>query len=286
MEQSSDSVRSLARASHVCECCSRPVVIMMDTDSPPADTASAQKSRQLGTEDSLAGGEYDLLRAAVHAEDAYAPNSSSRDAPVVLPSTRDGLCVQLEPHTFSKKDGVSCISSSCSPSLLTKRADGKAFDVSGIDGAEGSKVLYPLCSACLESAIAEVEPACAHERYLIRKYERALKRLERSLQVRRDDVYSSSFDSASTMAELQKLEEEEKQLEAEIISLEASTAEKEEQQRAVMAELVELHMWHVEFWLLFSNHLLRVIRHEEVSRLRLFLICLVCCDKFLKGHCS
>ncbi|CDJ37694.1 beclin 1, putative [Eimeria tenella] len=236
---------------------------MVDTDSPPADTASAQKSRQLGTEDS---GQYDLLRTAVHAEGAYAPNSSSRDAPVVLPSTRDGLCVQLELYTFSEEDGVSCISSSCSPSLLTKRADGKALDVSGMDGAEGSKVLYPLCSACLESAIAEMEPACAHERYLIRKYERALKRLERSLQVRRDDVYSSSFDSASTMAELQKLEEEEKQLEAEIISLEASTAEKEEQQRAVMAELVELHMWHVEFWLLFSNHLLRMIRHEERKR--------------------
>ena len=38
-----------------------------------------------------------------------------------------------------------------------------------------------------------------------------------------------------------------------------------------MADLAELHMWHVEFWLLFSNHLLRKMRREDVRAARVSL---------------
>lgn len=251
------------RAPFNCECCSRPLVIVDDAaEQLWKDVSPGQQDTQrlLPRDEGVVG------VSAPRVQEADELLSSTGDAFVVLPPVGD--CPRAKPHTprqSSTESRKPLPLSSTHPIAVEPVAARIKRVVREAASGDGWTVLHPLCYSCLDAAIAQLEPASAHEKRLIRKYEKALRRLERSS--RPPEFASPAVDDTNAAtAELQKLEEEEKRLLHDISFLESFTAQKENDQLEVMADLAELYMWHVEFWLLFSNHSLRAMRHEERKR--------------------
>ena len=281
MEPPSSPLQPLPTASFICESCSRHVVVVLDSSAQLLNTP-LQTGRQLKREASLPAGAEHPLQLQFHDIDESQfylnkagatlppPDDAAASAPLQQPPQAD--LQQLQPPAFSANESSSSLSASCTPSPFAEAADPSGPPLPGEQGAETDSVMmYPLCAACLDADIAEVEPSTAHEKRLIRKYEKALRRLQRRFPARavlskEEAEAEAATDAAdSAVVELRQLEEEERKLEAEISSIEACTAQKEVQKRAIVAELAELHMWHVEFWLLYTNHWLRMMRHGEVN---------------------
>ncbi|CDJ59881.1 hypothetical protein EMWEY_00004980 [Eimeria maxima] len=274
MESPNSPLQPLPRASFVCENCSRHVVVVLDSSFHSSNT-TLQTSKQSKTEVSLAANAEDPLPLQFHCVDegqfhrsgattTPLDDGAATCAPLQRPLQHQ-LQHQLQPPVPSANESCRSPLSSCVPSLYADPADTSGASVSVDEGVGAdSGMMYPLCAACLDADIAEVEPSTAHEKRLIRKYERALRRLQRLSTARAQEEVATDA-ATSTLAQLRQLEEEERKLEAEISVIEASTAQKEAQKRAVVAELAELHMWHAEFWLLYTNHWLRMMRHGEVN---------------------
>lgn len=249
----------------ICENCLRPGVLVNDAAEP---LPSSVFNRQGGLPSLLPTQGLNPDFGATAAEESYAS-----DTFVLLPPIGESLSAAPQtPRSCCKPKGSSLIQ----PTAPLNEVNHRAFSAPPIEravhsasDAETRTVVHPLCCGCLDAAIAELAPVSAHEKRLIRKYEKALKRLECDRQRRTD----SATPLTPTEAKLQKLEEEEAKLLNEITLLESTTAQKESEQLEVVADLAELHMWHVEFWQLFSNHLLRTVRHEERKRAmeRLFI---------------
>ncbi|OEH78648.1 hypothetical protein cyc_01662 [Cyclospora cayetanensis] len=286
MASAADSGHALPSASLLCGSCSRPVVIIEDAGPSLWNGMAEEKGELLSTEkhqhhSQLKGS----LESAcgVRRQEAQETESSLGEASVVLSPVLERSPAQAHAESPSPINGGS-VTPIARPQWDATSQGGPSEPARGADESGGKEddaiMLHPLCSNCLDAAIAELAPEIAHEKRLIRKYDRALRRLER----RRDSQASSAttveapaakdagaFDktpssvcTASSNVQLQVLEEEEKQLLSEISSLEAAVAQRENQQLAVMAEISELYLWQLEFWLLFSTHLLRTVRHEEV----------------------
>ncbi|XP_026193163.1 beclin-1-like protein [Cyclospora cayetanensis] len=288
MASAADSGHALPSASLLCGSCSRPVVIIEDAGPSLWNGMAEEKGELLSTEkhqhhSQLKGS----LESAcgVRRQEAQETESSLGEASVVLSPVLERSPAQAHAESPSPINGGS-VTPIARPQWDATSQGGPSEPARGADESGGKEddaiMLHPLCSNCLDAAIAELAPEIAHEKRLIRKYDRALRRLER----RRDSQASSAttveapaakdagaFDktpssvcTASSNVQLQVLEEEEKQLLSEISSLEAAVAQRENQQLAVMAEISELYLWQLEFWLLFSTHLLRTVRHEERKR--------------------
>ena len=267
MESITNSVYALPRAVFVCDSCARPVILVDDVNHRIWDNAS-QTGRELHSSMELSESDQGLGAFSARIQGIDEPYSLVGET-VALPFNGASSSAQSHASSPPCKGDQSLLVPSSIASCSREPTDGCIPQIKKTDaGGKVSTVLYPLCCGCLDAAIADLAPASAHEKRLIRKYEKALKRLERSNRRRIGNLAAPAGDCrSSTVITLQELEKEEAQLLNEISSLELSMSEKESQQLAVMAELSELHMWHVEFWLLFSNHLLRTMRHEEVSSL-------------------
>ena len=264
MEALGGSVAALPRAAFICEGCSRSLILVNDAAQPLWDHASHEGSES-DSRRPTPEGEPDFGVSATRVEDTDELYSSTGDTFVVLPPIGESLHAQQHtPRPPRKENGRALADCSASASALEDVDASIKRIVQRESGGDGWRVLHPLCCGCLDAAIAELEPASAHERRLIRKYERALRRLERSSSCASDPASPAADTTSATIANIQQLEEEEARLLNEISFLESSTSQKENEQLEVMADLAELHMWHVEFWLLFSNHLLRTMRHEDV----------------------
>lgn len=254
-----------AKVPFVCENCLRPGVLVNDAaELLPSSVFGRQRGLPslLNTQGLFSDVEATASREQ-HAEESYASETF-----VLLPPLGESLCAASQaPKSRRKSTESSLIQPTARPNEVkhdTLFSSPITRVVSNASDAETLTVVHPLCCGCLDAAIAELEPVSAHEKRLIRKYERALKRLECDRQPCTD----SATPLTSTEAKLHKLEKEEAQLLDEITLLESTTAQKESEQLEVVADLAELHMWHVEFWQLFSIHLLRTMRHEEVCRSR------------------
>ncbi|CDI73795.1 hypothetical protein EPH_0000520 [Eimeria praecox] len=282
MESMSSQVQPLPTASFVCESCSRHVVVVLDSSTHLLSTP-LQTGRQLKREvSSPAGAEHPLRvqrcsipEGQLYQNEAAATLQPKDDAEASAPLQRplqQELHQLLQPPPSSTNESGTLLAGSSAPSPFADPADSSGPPVPEDCAAVDSEMMYPLCVACLDASIAEVEPSTAHEKRLVRKYEKALRRLQRRSLARASPTQEQTAaegaagGAVSTLAEMRQLEEEERKLEAEISSIEASMAQKEAQKRSIVAELAELHMWHVEFWLLYTHNWLRMTRHAEVNR--------------------
>ncbi|KAL8428905.1 hypothetical protein ACSSS7_006913 [Eimeria intestinalis] len=259
---------ALPSASFICESCSRPLIIIDDASSTFSfGVAASNREEELDPCRFLEQGERNARISAASFEDGEELQCATGESFVVLPAVRESHGVHAQPT--SRADGNWFEGSSLPTAVAeTVSARIKRLLREAADG-EGWSIPHPVCCGCLDAAIAELEPVSAHEERLIRKYEKALKRLggERPLSSRSaPSVPPLPIDATSAESELQKLAEEEEQLLKEIADLEESTVQKENEQLQVVAELAELHMWQLEFWLLFGNHSQRAARHEERKR--------------------
>ncbi|KAL8431780.1 hypothetical protein Efla_005002 [Eimeria flavescens] len=267
MEGAAGSESALPSAAFTCERCSRPLIILDDA-SHPFESDVSQRGVGLGRDGGTAEGAEDAGAPATRSQGGEELQCSTGDSFVVVPPVGEGHVVHSQASPAScAENGGSSISSPAkwaggveSTSACIKRHLRQAMDNGGLT------VVHPICTGCLDAAIAELEPAAAHEKRLIRKYEKALRRLERDNTAAAAHANQPADEASSTEEELKKVKEEEEQLLHEIACLETSASQVEKEQLEVMAELAELHMWQVEFWLLFSNHWQRAMRHEERKR--------------------
>ncbi|KAL8450872.1 hypothetical protein Emag_002978 [Eimeria magna] len=267
MEATPGFDETLPNASFICESCSRPLIIVDDASSSFSFGVDASnRGEELDSRRLLEEGERNPRPPAAAFEEGEDLHCATGESFVVLPAVRESHGANAQP---SSRADSNWFAGSSSPTAVeeTVSARIKRLVREAADG-EGWTIPHPVCCGCLDAAIAELEPVSAHEERLIRKYEKALKRLRREPQLPPGDALSMPLptEAISAESELQRLAEEEEQLLKEIADIESSTLQKENEQLQVVAELAELHMWQMEFWLLFGNHSQRAARHEERKR--------------------